>query len=226
MHMELSLSSEAPVAQPLKKFPTFYGTWRFITMFTRALHRSLSQAKLIKPVTTYTVSRISILMLSSNLHLSLPSGLLPYGFLTRNPIYMPLCRMHATCFSHLNLPDLIVIIIFGEQYKFWSSSVCSFLQPLSLHLFGPNILSILFSNTLSLCSSHNVRDQVSRPYRTTGKLNSVFFYCLCTMKLSTSPYIKWFTLTWHITTSTGFSWNLALELKQIRTKTVWFRKWN
>jgi hypothetical protein len=38
-------------------------------------------------------------------------------------------------------------------------------------LFGPNILlSTLFSNTLSLCSSPNVRNQVSHPYRTTGKI--------------------------------------------------------
>jgi hypothetical protein len=28
----------------------------------------------------------------------------------------------------------------------------------------------LFSNTLSLCSCLNVRDQVSHPYRTTGKI--------------------------------------------------------
>jgi hypothetical protein len=38
-------------------------------------------------------------------------------------------------------------------------------------LLGPNILlSTLFSNTLSVCSSFNVRDQVSHPYRTTGKI--------------------------------------------------------
>jgi hypothetical protein len=30
------------IAQPLKKFSAFYGTRRFITVFTRALHRSLS----------------------------------------------------------------------------------------------------------------------------------------------------------------------------------------
>jgi hypothetical protein len=46
------------------------------------------------------------------------------------------------------------------------------LSPTSCHfiLFGPNILlNTLFSNTLSLCSSLNVRDQVSCPYETTGK---------------------------------------------------------
>jgi hypothetical protein len=39
------------------------------------------------------------------------------------------------------------------------------------HLFDPNILlSTLFSNTLSLCSSLNIRDQVSHAYRTSGGL--------------------------------------------------------
>jgi hypothetical protein len=33
---------EVPIAQLLKNFPAFYGTWKFITMFTRALHGSLS----------------------------------------------------------------------------------------------------------------------------------------------------------------------------------------
>jgi hypothetical protein len=50
--------------------------------------------------------------------------------------------------------------------------LCSFLHsPVTSSLFGPNILlSILFSNTLGLCSSLNVRDQVSHPYRTTDKI--------------------------------------------------------
>jgi hypothetical protein len=44
-------------------------------------------------------------------------------------------------------------------------------QPVTSSLFGPNILfSTLFSNTLSLCSFLNVRDQVSHAYRTTGKI--------------------------------------------------------
>jgi polysaccharide pyruvyl transferase WcaK-like protein len=51
--------------------------------------------------------------------------------------------------------------------------IMSFLQlPVTSSPFGPNILlNTLFSNTLSLCSSLNVRDHVSQPYRTTGKIN-------------------------------------------------------
>jgi hypothetical protein len=36
-----ALLEELPIVQPLKKFPAFYGTRRFFTVFTRALHWSL-----------------------------------------------------------------------------------------------------------------------------------------------------------------------------------------
>jgi hypothetical protein len=67
---------------------------------------------------------------------------------------------------------LIIVIILGEEYKSRSSSLCNFLHsPVTSYLFGPNILlSTLLSKTLSLCTSLNVRDQVSHPYRNTGKI--------------------------------------------------------
>ena len=37
-------------SQLIKKFPTFYGTINFITMFTRACHLSLSWARSIQPL--------------------------------------------------------------------------------------------------------------------------------------------------------------------------------
>jgi hypothetical protein len=37
-----------PIVQLLKNFPAFYGIWRFITVFTKALHWSLSWIRSIQ----------------------------------------------------------------------------------------------------------------------------------------------------------------------------------
>jgi hypothetical protein len=75
----------------------------------------------------------------------------------------------------------------GEEYKSFSSSLCSLLHsPVTSSLLGPKILlNTLFSNTLSFLSSRNVSDQVSHPYKTTGKI--VVLYILITNIMNT----KW-----------------------------------
>ena len=63
--------------QLLKKFPAFYGTRRFITAFTSTRHLSLSWASSIQSISPHPTSWRSILILSSHLHLGLPSGYFP-----------------------------------------------------------------------------------------------------------------------------------------------------
>jgi hypothetical protein len=66
--------------------------------------------------------------------------------------------------------------VLGEQYRSLSSSLYSFLHSLVTSSFlGPNnLLSALFSNTLSLDSSLKVSDQVSHTYKTTSKIIVIF----------------------------------------------------
>ena len=53
----------------LNKFPAFYRTWRFITVFTTARHLSLSWATTIQSMLPHSTSRRYILILSSHLRL-------------------------------------------------------------------------------------------------------------------------------------------------------------
>ena len=83
---------------------------------------------------------------------------------TCSALYTPLLSpIRATYPAHLIILDFITRTLLGEEYRWLSSSLCSFLHSLvTSSLLGPNILlNTLFSNTLSLRSSLIVSDQAS-----------------------------------------------------------------
>jgi hypothetical protein len=78
----------------------------------------------------------------------------------------------------LILLDLIMLLLLGEEYKLRSSFLCSFLHPPFTPLRSNIFLSTVFSNTISLRSILNVRDQISHQYRPKGKI-IVLYILIC-----------------------------------------------
>ena len=140
--------------QLVKKFPSFYGTRRFITAVTSARHLSLSCASSFQSIPPHPTSWRSIFVLSSHLRLGLPIGLFHSVFHTKTS-YTPLLSPIRTKYPAHN-------ILLGFITRTTVPHYVVFSTLLLLRPSGANILlSTLFSNTLSLRSSLNVNDQVS-----------------------------------------------------------------
>ena len=149
--------------QLVKKFPTFYGT---IRKFLPAVP-FLRQLEPIHATTSHYLKIHLYIILSSKPWFS--RCLFSFTKTLFTSLLSPIC---ATCPTYLILLHLFTRIVFGKQYRSLSSSLRSFIHsPVTWPLLGPNIpLSTLFSNTLSSHFSLNMSDQVSHPYRTTGKI--------------------------------------------------------
>ena len=109
-----------------------------------------------------------------HLCIGFPSGLF-LSVLPTTTLYAPhLYPVCATYSANFILFDLIIRTLFGEEYRSLSSSLSCFLRSpdTSPHLGSNTFLSTLFSNNLSLCSSLNIRDQVSHSYKKIRKHSS------------------------------------------------------
>jgi hypothetical protein len=102
-----ALLEKLPVVQLLNIFPGFYGTRRLITVFTRAIHWSLSWARSVQSVLSHPIVLRLILILFPHLRLGLSSSLFPSGFTTRILHSLLLSLMHVTCPAHLDHSNYI-----------------------------------------------------------------------------------------------------------------------
>jgi len=126
-------------SQPVKKFPAFYGTRRFITAFTSVRHLLLSWTNSIQSMPPHPTSWRSILILFSHLRLGLPSGLFPSGFSTKT--------LYTTLFFPppyvLHVPPVSFFSILWREWHWVGSTdhLCSFLHSSVISsLLRPNVL--------------------------------------------------------------------------------------
>ena len=174
-----------------------YGTRRFNAAFTRDLQKSLYRAESNQFLVIIPIYSRSILTLPSHLRLGLPKFLFPVGFTVKILKALLPSSILATWPPHPYFIDIITLAILGKRYKLWSSSLFWFLHSPFTSFLGPNIhLSILFSNTLSLDSSLNVRDHVSQSYRTTGNIIGSYILIFKSLKRTWEDKTVW---TWKIT---------------------------
>ena len=133
----------------------------------------------------------SILIIFSHLCLGLPSGLFPSGFPIKT-LYIPLLSpLHATCFIYL-----ITQIVLGEQYRSIRYLLCSFLHsPVNIVPLRPKYSHQrpILKTPLCLHSSLNVSNEVSHPYKTTGKIIIPYIFIFLDSKLEDKRfYPEWY----------------------------------
>ena len=193
--MDQSPSREANRFSAHQEIPRILWKPKFHCRIYKSPPPALFWAKSIQSMPPYPSSWGSIIILSFHLYLGLPNGLFLSGFPTITLYTLLLSPIRATCTTHLILLDFIIQRIFGEQYRSWSFSLCSFLHShVTSSLLGPNvILNTLFSNTLSLRSSLNVSAQVSHPYKTTGKIIVLYIFSFTILDINYLKFILFIT---------------------------------
>jgi hypothetical protein len=169
------LTEKLKFSHLVKKFPTFHVNRTFITSFTSSRHQPIFWARSLHSIHSHSSSWTSILITSFSQYLVFQVVSI---LQVSSPITcMPLVSPESTSGPrHLILLDLITRKILDKLYRSLSSSLCIFLySSVTSSLLSTNILlSTPLSNTLSLRSSLNMSDQVSHPYKTTGKIVVLF----------------------------------------------------
>jgi len=113
----------------VKKFPAFYGTRSFITVFTKTppLVPILREMHSFHTFQHYLPNSDSNITFPSTYRSSVSS--FPFRFFDKNFACLSYLS-HACYMPRPSHPlDLITLILFAGVYSLWSTSLCSLLQP-------------------------------------------------------------------------------------------------
>jgi hypothetical protein len=126
-----ALLEKLPTEQLLRNLPGFYGTWRFIAVFTRTLHWSLPWASSTQSISPHSISVRRISILSTHLHIGLLRRLFPYGFLT-NTLYAFLFYPKSCYMPHPSHPSYLDRSNYASTLQLMKLLIMQF-SPISCH---------------------------------------------------------------------------------------------
>ena len=141
--------------QPVKKFPAFHGTRKFITAHTSVRHLSLSWASPIQSIYPHPTSWISIVILSAHLRLGLPIGLFPSGFPTKT-LYTPSPHPYAPHAQPISFFSILSPAQYCTPQNVNSCEITAIPQPSVLSVSQSVCLSFSLSVSQSVSQSVNV----------------------------------------------------------------------
>ena len=159
------------VFQLVKKFPSSVELERLLSCLQEAAIFPCSEADVFSLVLLVFLLKINFIII---FHCTPRSS----KFLQA---LQPNLHLHLWSLPYLPHAPFFTIIIFGERYKSWISSLFSFLHssyPSSL--LGPIIsASTQFSYVINLCSTLSVRDKVSHSHKGTCKIIFMWIQIIC-----------------------------------------------
>ena len=143
----------------------------FVTVFTTAWHLSLSWARSIQTICLVDLFKIHFSITLSSRPRS-PKWHLSFRF----PHKTPVCNSSLPYVLHALFPHSSWGLPITKIYILPSSPVPCHVVPHRSNIGSDFFLSNRLFNSFSLCSAFNIRNQVSHPYKSTGKIR--FLYIL------------------------------------------------